>query len=254
MNNFKPKISVIIPVYNTEKYLSETLNSVMGQSITDIEIVCVDDGSTDNSLQILEQYQKNDSRIKIIKQSNQGVVTARNTGISQSKGDLIYLLDSDDLIDKHLLEKSYRAIIEKRGDIITTRVYLFGEANREMILPTPNKLNMSLDNCLPNAALFSRTLFEKSGGFDTAFDKGLEDYDFWLNMIYRQKAHIYRIPEILFFYRIKPADESINQHQKKFFMRELKMKLSQKYPEMKRYRLLAKFCKMFFSANTKHSS
>src|SRR5574344_179901 len=106
-----PKISVIVPVYNTEKYLAESLDSVIRQTFKDIEIICVDDGSTDNSSNILSKYAKKDSRIKVISQKNQGVITARNNAIKQAEGDYIYTLDSDDVIDETTLEKSYKAII-----------------------------------------------------------------------------------------------------------------------------------------------
>ena len=93
-----PKISVIIPVYNTEKYLSECLDSVLKQTFTDIEVICVNDGSSDNSAKILEQYAARDKRIHIINQKNSGVVTARNNGIKNAQSDLIFPLDGDDFI------------------------------------------------------------------------------------------------------------------------------------------------------------
>lgn len=247
------KISVIIPVYNVAKYLSECLDSVLAQTFSDIEIICINDGSIDNSLQILEEYQRKDNRIKVITQKNQGVVVARNNAIKQASGEFIYILDSDDIIDKTTLEKSYNAIMAGKGDIITSRVMCFGEENQEMLLLQPNKINMSRQNCLVNAALFRKSLFEKSGGFDCAFNNGLEDYDFWLNMIYRQGAHFYRIPEILFFYRIKPLEESRNFQQMQQFNKELMNALNVKYPEIKKYKKLAKFIRLFFQIRRKEN-
>lgn len=248
-----PKISVIIPVYNAEKYIAETLDSVLAQTFNDIEIICIDDGSTDGSIKILEKYQKKDKQIKIIKQKNQGVIVARNNAIKQAKGEFIYPLDSDDIIDKTILEKSYNAIIAGKGDIITCRVWCFGEENEEMPLPRPNKRNMAFQNCLVNAALFRKSLFDKSGGFDPAFNKRLEDYDFWLNMVYKQKAKIYRIPEILFFYRIKPVNESRNEQQKTSCNDELMDMLNVKYPEMKKYRSLVKKGQFIFQLRRKET-
>ena len=181
----------------------------------DIEIICIDDGSTDNSAKILAKYAKKDNRIKIITQKNKGVIAARNNAIKQAQSEYIYTLDSDDIIDETTLAKSYKAITAGKADIITCRVWCFGEKNEEMCLPAPNKINMANQNCLVNAALFKKCLFDKSGGFDSTFNKGLEDYDFWLNMVYRQNATFYRIPEVLFFYRIKPINESRNEQQKK---------------------------------------
>ncbi len=97
-----PKISVIIPVYNVEKYLAECLTSVVNQTFKDIEIICVNDGSTDNSPMILEEFAQKDSRIKIINQENQGLAAARNTGIEVATGEYITFVDSDDYVSTDL--------------------------------------------------------------------------------------------------------------------------------------------------------
>ena len=107
-----PKISVIIPIYNMEKYLNESLDSVITQTLKDIEIICINDGSIDNSLTILKEYEKKDKRIKIINQKNSGVAIARNRGIDISKGEFIAFLDPDDkIINNSSLENLYYAAI-----------------------------------------------------------------------------------------------------------------------------------------------
>lgn len=103
----KPKISVIVPVYNTEKYLDECLNSVENQTLKDIEIICVNDGSTDKSLEILNNHAGKDSRIKVISQENGGVSSARNAGIESSSGSYILFIDSDDFIETYLCKNVY---------------------------------------------------------------------------------------------------------------------------------------------------
>ncbi|MCM1129008.1 MAG: glycosyltransferase family 2 protein [Oxalobacter formigenes] len=242
-----PQISIIVPIYNAEKYLSECLDSILLQTFTDFEIICVNDGSTDNSAKILEKYKKLDKRIKIITHKNQGVVFARNNAIKKAKGEFIYILDSDDIIEETTLEKSYKAITAGKGDIITCRVFNFGRnSGGELRFPTPNKRNMATGNCLVNAALFRKKLFDKSGGFDTTFTKGIEDYDFYLNACYRQNAKFYRIPEILFFYRKKPINESRQLQFEKYHYEKLTNKLNIKYPEIKKYRVLKKICEFLF--------
>ena len=99
-----PKISVIIPIYNTEKYLSECLDSVLAQTFQDFEAICVNDGSTDNSVKILSDYAAHDGRIRIINQENKGLSGARNTGLDNATGEYIFFLDSDDTIPKYALE------------------------------------------------------------------------------------------------------------------------------------------------------
>ena len=93
------KISVIIPVYNTEQYLKRCLDSIKENTYQYLEIICINDGSTDNSLEILEQYQKDDSRFIIIDQKNSGVSKARNNGLEKATGDYIAFIDSDDWIN-----------------------------------------------------------------------------------------------------------------------------------------------------------
>ena len=111
-------ISVIIPVYNTEKFLVKCLDSVINQTFKDLEIICINDGSPDNSLQILEEYKKKDERIKIIDQNNQGVSVARNNGIENANGEYIFFLDSDDYIDKNFFEIFYKNAKTNNSDLV----------------------------------------------------------------------------------------------------------------------------------------
>ncbi len=119
------EISVIIPIYNVEKYLHECLDSIVNQSFRDIEIICVNDGSTDKSLDILEEYAKRDERIKIINQSNQGLGAARNKGLSVACGNYIYFIDSDDFIDLNTLEKLHDNIVSNRSDVVLFKFQQF---------------------------------------------------------------------------------------------------------------------------------
>jgi glycosyltransferase involved in cell wall biosynthesis len=92
-----PKVSIVIPVYNVENYLKECLNSLINQTFKDIEIICVNDGSTDNSLNILNEYSQNDNRIKVFNQSNSGAAISRNNGIKEANGEYLAILDADDI-------------------------------------------------------------------------------------------------------------------------------------------------------------
>lgn len=113
-----PKVSVIIPVYNTEKYLSKCLESLISQTLQDLEIICVNDGSTDNSLELLKSYAQQDKRIKIINfKENQGVSRARNAGIQAAIGEYIGFADSDDTVDLDFYEKLYNKAKDTNADI-----------------------------------------------------------------------------------------------------------------------------------------
>ena len=97
------KVSVVIPIYNAEKYLKECLDSVAGQSLREIEIICVNDGSSDGSAVILQEYAKSDERVRIFEQKNQGASSARNHGIRNACGEYLYFMDSDDILRKDAL-------------------------------------------------------------------------------------------------------------------------------------------------------
>ena len=115
----KPLISVIIPVHNTEAFLERALESVTGQTLPDIEVLCIDDGSTDNSLCILQDWEQRDPRVRIISfEYNQGVSAARNAGFDHSSGKYIYYLDSDDWIDPDYLEAMYAKAQETGQDVV----------------------------------------------------------------------------------------------------------------------------------------
>lgn len=115
---FTPKISVIIPVYNVEPYLRECLDSVVNQTLRDIEIICVNDGSTDNSGAILAEYAALDGRITVITQENRGLSAARNVGMDAATGKYIYFIDSDDYIDLDALEVLYDRAEELKLDVL----------------------------------------------------------------------------------------------------------------------------------------
>ncbi len=120
-----PKISVIVPIYNGEKYLRKCLDSIVAQTLKDIQIICVNDGSTDSSLQILSEYAKNDSRIEIISQENSGLGAARNTGINAAKGAYLGFVDGDDFIDETLYEKAYNKAEKNKADVVVFNINLY---------------------------------------------------------------------------------------------------------------------------------
>ncbi len=129
-----PKVSIIIPVYNVEKYLQRCLDSVVNQTLKDIEIICVNDGSTDNSAIILEEFSKKDERIKIVNQKNGGLSRARNTGLEHSNGDYIGFLDSDDWIDLDYYEKLHDAAERNNCDIAFADFIRKNEKNHKVRL------------------------------------------------------------------------------------------------------------------------
>ena len=118
------KVSVIVPVYNVEQYLKECMDSLVGQTLKEIEIICVNDGSEDGSLEILHKYEREDKRIKVFSQQNQGASCARNHGVQQAVGEYLYFMDSDDILGQNALERLYTCAAENALDIL----YFDGES------------------------------------------------------------------------------------------------------------------------------
>lgn len=118
-------VSVVIPVYNVEKYLAECVDSVLGQSYTDYEIILVDDGATDASGRMCDEYALKDSRIRVIHQPNGGLSAARNTGLREVQGEYVYFLDSDDYIEPYALEHLTALAEKERADVVFFDGYVF---------------------------------------------------------------------------------------------------------------------------------
>lgn len=111
-------ISIIVPVYNVEKYLNKCIDSIINQTYKNIEIILVDDGSTDNSGKICDEYLLRDSRIKVIHKNNGGLSSARNEGINISSGEYIGFVDSDDWVEPNMYEEMYKKILYSNADIV----------------------------------------------------------------------------------------------------------------------------------------
>lgn len=127
------KVSFVVPVYNMESYLRQCLDSLCQQSLADIEIICVDDGSGDRSVEILEEYEKKDPRIRIFhnKEEGPGAAMARNLGLQQVRGDYVLVVDSDDYFDLSLAEKTYDKALETGADVVIFDAYWFDNETGE---------------------------------------------------------------------------------------------------------------------------
>ena len=146
-----PKVSVIIPVYNTERYLRECLDSVLDQTLRDIEIICVDDGSTDGSPEILREYQAKDERITILTQEKSNAGAARNLGLSVAVGEYLSFLDSDDFFELTMLEHMYACAQNRNADIVVCEMKIYYEDSGESV---PVKWHIRKD-LLPTKTVFS---------------------------------------------------------------------------------------------------
>lgn len=123
----KPKLSIIVPIYNVEKYINKCIDSILAQTFTDFELILVDDGTLDNCGKICDEYAKADSRIKVIHKKNGGLSSARNAGIDIAQGEYIGFVDSDDLIKDDMYDLLYKAILKYNADISICNFIKFDE-------------------------------------------------------------------------------------------------------------------------------
>lgn len=221
------KVSVIIPIYNTEKYLKKCLNSLTHQTLSDIEIICVNDGSTDKSIDILRNFASQDHRIKIIEQENKKQGAARNAGMKIAQGEYIGFVDSDDWVDLDYFEKLYISAIKHKADIsLGTNVRInknifkkrlnIKEENVYISLQDKLDVNIQWKNPCPTNKIYKKTLFEK---YDIKWPEGVycEDKIFTLKSIYYANA-VVSVPNVNYYYYKNPSSTVNNkkiQHLKK---------------------------------------
>lgn len=208
-----PKVSVIIPVYNVESYLSRCLDSIISQTFKDIEVVCVNDGSTDSSPKILECYSKMDNRVRVINKKNGGLSSARNAGVMVAKGEYILFVDSDDYISTNAVERLYKNAEKNISDMVVF-AYVQGDKEYAPVKKMGTSEYRGFENkpCnakkLPDSAYrafpvsawckFYKTDFIRNKSFYE--DMIYEDIPFWAD-VFTSAERITYIDEALYFYR-----------------------------------------------------
>ena len=207
------KVSVIIPVYNNEKYLKECLESICNQTLSDIEIICVNDGSEDGSLKIIEEYKKKDDRIILINQDNLGVSAARNNGLKIATGEYIGFVDSDDYVDEDYYEKLYNAAKQNDFDIAVAGIIRFKDNKKKCVLQFDNKqtvtnINKKMQLCkIPYLSYSVNKIYKKDALTENNlyFKEGVyyEDVRFTIRAIYFLK-NLVTVPDTYYNYRKNP--------------------------------------------------
>ena len=201
-----PKVSVIIPTYNREEFITETINSVLNQTYKDFEIIVIDDGSTDNTKQKLERF---GSKIKLIEQKNSERAVARNNGVKNSSGEYIAFLDSDDIWIENKLEKQIELLDSKSDAILTYGQCLRINEHGQKIKTAKRQLkgfsgdvfeNLLMRNFVVSPTpVIKREYFEKTIGFQTKYIP-YEDWEFWLRFSLLGKFYFLNTPSA--YYRI----------------------------------------------------
>ena len=207
------KVSVIIPVFNTEKYISKCLSSLVNQTLDDIEIICVNDGSTDNSLEIIEKIANNDARIKIINQEHKKQGAARNAGLRIAEGEYIGFVDSDDWVDLNYYEMLYNTAKKYDADIaLATNVRIGNGKTKKRLEITEEKTAETLQekidignqvkNPCPTNKIYRHSMLKEN---NIIWQEGVycEDKLFTIQAIYYANK-IVTVPDVNYYYFRNP--------------------------------------------------
>ena len=204
------KVSIIIPVYNSYKNLNRCLDSVINQTYKNIEIIIINDGSTDRSLDILNEYKKKDNRIKVYTIKNSGVSYARNYGIKKSNGEYIMFIDSDDYIELNMVEKMMNSLVSNKVDIVRCNNFVEEKTNYVESYYLKNKLVNKIDSNIISDIITSKLLtyccvllvkkdvLLKTNLFNVDL-KIYEDRVFYLELFLKAK-NVYFMEDVLYHY------------------------------------------------------
>lgn len=243
----KVKVSIIVPVYNAERYIKRLLDSILNQTMPNYEIILVNDGSTDASESILEEYAKKDKRIVLVNVQNGGVSKARNIGLSKTTGEYVTFIDADDYIENDLIETLYEKAIQTNCDIVITGYYIVSQKNKiRMFDNCEEKLSndMAMEELIRNrkigmsvwAKLFKRNIIS-SLKFDENY-KNYEDRLFVFEAI-RNSQNVLIIPNTLYNYcmnrdSVTHSDFNLSRVKGLEVMDKMYKIVSREYPHLER--------------------
>jgi glycosyltransferase involved in cell wall biosynthesis len=198
-----PLVSIIIPVFNDEKFIKETIQSVKNQVYINWECIIVNDGSVDSSESIIQNEISNDSRFTYVFKENSGVSDTRNLGIKQAKGEFILPLDSDDLISVNYILDCV-AVFEKQPNtkLVYCKAEFFGEKKGAFKLRAYFYEDLIVRNSIFCSAMYKKVDYLNTEGYDSNLKLGLEDWEFWIQLL-DENSKVVKINKVHFYYRIK---------------------------------------------------
>lgn len=211
-----PKVSIVIPVYNREKYLGIAVDSVLRQTYTDWELIISDDGSIDGSLDLAHNFALHDSRIRVLTAEHKGAVYALIAGFDAATGEYIGQLDSDDLLEPEAIEFTVKALDEDKECGMVYTNYIDIDENGQKMRPgmrcsIPYSPGRMLINFMTfHFRLIRKSVYDKIGGFNTQFNN-IEDYDLCLRL--SEVTNIKKINEYLYLYRFHPDSTKVTMDQ-----------------------------------------
>lgn len=228
-------ISVILPVYNAEKFISECLQSLKNQTFKEFELIIIDDGSTDNSLSIINSFVTSFQKISIISRENRGLVQSLNEGISQSSGKYIVRMDADDICHETRLEKQItKMTIDPSIDILGSWVKFFdknilkGTIWRTSKTHREIQVNMIFGSAIAHPSLMIKSeIFKKDNYWYNSDYKGLEDYELWTRLMKNYKTQ--NLQEVLLFYRRHEESTTVKEERINQLRQQVKSKIRKAY-------------------------
>lgn len=199
----KPLVSVVIPCFNHEKFIAETIESAFRSIYHPIEIVVVNDGSSDNSEEVVCSLQNKYPNLKYISQNNAGPAAARNRGIRESAGKYILPLDADDLISKNYIEKAVEVLEDNPPvKLVYCNAEFFEERSGAWKLKPFSLSSLATDNMIFCSAVYRKADWEASGGYDERMTWGWEDWEFWISLL-KNGGGVVKLPITGFYYRVR---------------------------------------------------
>ena len=249
------KVSIIVPTYNVEQYLAECMDSITGQTLSDLEIICVNDGSTDGSLNILKKYAAADDRIIIIDKKNEGYGCAMNDGLDRASGEYVGIVEPDDYVDLHMYEDLYRIAKEKDLDIIKADFYRFVCNKKGEVLKSYDALSKDgsgyneVINPKENDKIFSYVLNTWSGIYRRSFIEkyhirhnvspgaSFQDNGFWFQT-FCLAERVYFVNKPYYMNRRDNPNSSVKSREKVYCMNEeyrfIYEQFLNRYPDLKK--------------------
>lgn len=202
------KVSVIIPVYNMEEYLADTLESVLSSDYPNFEVIVMDDGSTDESLAIAKSYAENDSRIRVYSKPNEGASSARNRAIYMAHGRYILPIDGDDLIANNYISMAV-AVLDKNPNVkvVSREAQFIGDKKGRWNFELFSLNLLCRRNLIDVSSMFRKSDWKIAGGYCKEI-LGREDWDFWLSL-FETGGDFFRLPIVGLYYRIRPNSKRV---------------------------------------------
>ncbi len=222
----KPLVSIIVPMYNAAPYISETLESVVASTYRPIEVIVMDDGSTDDSLSIAQQFASSHTEVIVLSQPNAGASAARNSAIRASHGDYILPVDADDRIHPLYIEEAEN-ILANRPEVrvVGCRAEFFGERTGEWHFPPFSKELLARKNMIGICSMYRRADWNQTPGYmETCAAR--EDWDLWLSL-FEKGGDFVRLPNIRLYYRVRKNSKRI---QDRALKRELINEINRRHP------------------------